>query len=347
VRIALDASYSVDPHPSGIGIYSRKILEGLALAFPQDTFVHCYRPKQFSQAPKAINAPNVRRRLMLPAVPSHPWIRANVFHALNQRVDSRPAKKIVTTFNDLFVMTGDYSSPEFRARFTRQAGRAAQSSDMIIAVSEFTAAQVSNLLGVERARIRVVPHGVNYPEATPSQAQREKLVLSVGAIQIRKNTVRLVEAFEAMPQDWRLVLAGSAGGYGADAIRAQIEKSSCRNRIQITGYIGHGDLEALYSRASIFAFPSLDEGFGIPVLEAMAHGLAVITSNCSALSEVAGQAARLVDPKQTEEVASALLELGADSQERTRLANLGRIRALEFPWTRAVQSTYDVYRELA
>ncbi len=218
---------------------------------------------------------------------------------------------------------------------------------MIIAVSEFTAAQVNELLGVERSRIHVVPHGVNYPEITPSQAQREKLVLSVGAIQIRKNTARLVEAFQAMPDDWRLVLAGSATGYGADGILAGIERSPCRNRIQITGYISHGDLEALYSRAAIFAFPSLDEGFGIPILEAMAHGLAVITSNCSALPEVAGEAAWLVDPKQTEEIGSALRELAADEKKRTLLASLGRKRAIQFPGIRAVQSTYGLYRKLA
>jgi glycosyltransferase involved in cell wall biosynthesis len=347
VRIALDATYSVDPQPSGVAIYSREILNGLARGFPQDSFIHCYRPKQYKQAPDMRISPNVRKRLLLPYISGQPWIRADLFHALNQRVDQRRAKRVVSTFHDLFVMTGEYSSAEFRSRFTGQARRAAKNSDAIIAVSEFTAAQVSGLLGVERALIHVIPHGVNYPQTVPSQAAREKMILSVGAIQVRKNTARLVAAFEALPEDWRLVLAGSASGFGAEQILARIEQSACRNRIQVTGYVSASDLETLYQRASIFAFPSLDEGFGIPVLEAMGHGLAVLTSNCSALPEVAGNAAVLINPHDVEELAAALTNMAANPDERMRLAERGRERAQKYPWSRAVAATYELYRKLS
>ena len=91
---------------------------------------------------------------------------ADVFHALNQRVDQREAPRVVSTFHDLFVISGEYSTPEFRKRFAQQARRAAERSDLIIAVSEFTADQVSSLLNVERGRIRVIAHGVHSPSRT-------------------------------------------------------------------------------------------------------------------------------------------------------------------------------------
>ncbi|HMJ63049.1 MAG TPA: glycosyltransferase [Bryobacteraceae bacterium] len=155
MRIALDSSYSVDPQPSGIGVYSTEILNGLVSAYPHDKFLRCYRPGKYWKAPRASD-----KRLLLS---SFPTFRADVFHALNQRLDRRPAKRVVCTFHDLFVLTAEYSSPEFRARFAAQARDAARRADLIIAVSRFTARQVSDLLDVEPSRIRVVPHGVHPP----------------------------------------------------------------------------------------------------------------------------------------------------------------------------------------
>jgi glycosyltransferase involved in cell wall biosynthesis len=352
VRIALDATYSVDPYPSGIAVYSRELLSGLANIYTQDEFVFCYRPKQWRQASRP-KLPNVRRRLLQPPLPT---FNADLFHALNQRVDRRPAKKVISTFHDLFVMTGEYSSPDFRKRFTEQARRAARNSDLIIAVSEFTANQVSSLLQFDSSRIRIVPHGVRQP-AMQSGSQRENIILFVGALQIRKNVIRLIQAFEGLSgchrQDrdrfgnsWRLVLAGAPSGYQADHILDRIAKSKCRDHIEVAGYISQSELESLYSRASIFALPSLDEGFGIPVLEAMAHGVPVITSNRSALVEVAGDAALLVNPYEAEELQCALKRLMKDPALRAQFSDVGRARAKCYTWDRAVKATYSIYQEL-
>jgi glycosyltransferase involved in cell wall biosynthesis len=189
----------------------------------------------------------------------------------------------------------------------------------------------------------VVHHGVRRL-AWPACA-REKVVLNVGAIQTRKNIARLVEAFEALDGDWRLVLAGSAG-YGGDAIQARIATSPARERITVTGYISTEQLAGWYARASIFAFPSLDEGFGMPVLEAMAAGVPVVTSNRSALPEVAGDAALLVNPESTEELTEALRRLAQDEGLRADLARRGTARAGFFTWEKAVAETWNVYREL-
>lgn len=340
MRIALDATYSIDPNPSGIAVYSRELLAALATAHPEDRFLHCYRPKQFRLADRP-QAPNASNRLLLPPLPT---FRADLFHALNQRVDRRPARRVVATFHDLFVMTNEYSALDFRERFTDQARRAAENSDLIITVSEFTADQVHSLLHVSRERVRVVPHGVRKPDRVDGSL-REKVVLFVGALQVRKNILRLVEAFEQMPSDWKLVLAG-ANGFGAGAILKRIQASSARERISATGYVSTEELNRLYTRASIFAFPSLDEGFGMPVLEAMSRGIAVITSNRSALKEVAGDAAILIDPYKREDIAGALNWLAEDSQKRKELEEAGMQRAGLFTWEAAVERTYAVYREL-
>jgi glycosyltransferase involved in cell wall biosynthesis len=342
VRIALDATYSVDPNPSGIAIYSQELLTGLTRSYPDNAFLFCYRWKQWRRSRGSAGASNVHRRLLQPPLPT---FRADLFHGLNQRVDRRPARKVVSTFHDLFVLTGDYSSPEFRARFSRQARAAADNSDMIIAVSAFTADQVADLLGVERSRIRVVPHGVNFPEA-PNSAKRESIILSVGALQLRKNTIGLVQAFERLPAPWRLVLAGSPTGYRAHEVLSRIQASPQRDRIQVTGYLRRDELDRLYRRACIFAFPSLDEGFGIPILEAMAYGTPVVTSNRSALPEVAGDAALLVNPAHTEEIEAALRQLIEDEDLRHRLSNAGQTRAALYSWDGAVQKTHAVYQEL-
>jgi glycosyltransferase involved in cell wall biosynthesis len=197
---------------------------------------------------------------------------------------------------------------------------------------------------VERSRIRVIPHGVRVPPRS-NEIVREPIILFVGAIQKRKNVRRLIEAFERTPNDWKLVLAGSLG-YGSEAELQAVERSGRRPDITITGYISDGDLERLYSRASILAFPSLDEGFGFPVLEAMARGLPVLTSNRSALPEVAGEAALLVDAMDTESISTALNRLIEDETLRKELSRKGSERSKLFTWERAATETWTVYLEL-
>src|SRR5262249_1438508 len=155
-------------------------------------------------------------------------------HGLNQRLPRIPMRRAVATFHDLFVLTGEYSTPEFRERFAAQARDAAARSDAIIAVSAFTREQVIRLLGGDGSRVHVVHHGVR--ELDLPLVAREKVILNVGAVQKRKNIQRLVEAFEGVDGDWRLVLAGSPG-YGAVEILDRIARSAARDRIQVTGYV--------------------------------------------------------------------------------------------------------------
>ncbi len=339
MHVALDATYSLDRNLSGVGVYSREILFGLARTHPQDRFEFCYRPHRFLHSFRDRLPRNASRRLLRGAP------HAGLFHALNQRVDV-PALRTVSTFHDLFVITGEYSTSEFRARFTEQARLAARRSDLIIAISRFTAGQVEEFLGVEPSRIRVIPHGVHVPSIERQNTSRQNLVLFVGAIQRRKNVRNLVRAFERMPASWRLALAGAADGFGAAEELRAVESSPRKADIDVLGYITAVELETLYRRARIFAFPSLDEGFGMPVLDAMANSVPVITSRRSALPEVAGDAALLVNPDDPEEIANALVRLASDPGLRDDLARRGRERALQFSWESALTKTWEVYKEL-
>ena len=340
MRIALDATYAIGEELSGVGLYSREILGGLAELRPEVRFEYWLRPHRFLRAGELVSRPNARRRLLAgPLAPRG----AALFHGLNQRLPAIHLRRTVVTFHDLFVMSGDYSTAEFRARFTAQARDAARRADAIVTVSAFTKSQVVGLLGVPEARVRVVHHGVR-PLAFPD-VPREPVILHVGALQARKNIVRLVEAFETLGEEWRLVLAGAAG-FGAAGIMERIARSPARARIEMPGYVAPAELAAWYARASVFAFPSLDEGFGMPLLEAMAAGTPIVTSNRSALPEVAGDAALLVDPEDTAALAAALRQLTGDAELRCEMARRGKARVQAFTWRKAVCETWSVYAKL-
>lgn len=339
---ALDATYSVGPAPSGVGVYSREILNGIAALRPHDRFLYCYRAHRLWRGLRAVRPVNAR-----PTVLFESWapFHCDIFHGLNQRLPRQRFRRTVCTFHDLFVMTSEYSTPEFRARFSKQAQEAAQRADLIVCVSEFTAAQVEDLLGVERSRLRVIRHGTRFIDP-PAAGRREPWVLHVGAVQTRKNLIRLIEAFEtAAPAPWRLMLAG-ADGYGANLVKKRAAASAARDRIDFMGWIDDTRLTELYGRSSLFLFPSLDEGFGIPVLEAMAWGLPVVASNRSSLPEVCGDAALLVDPEDSEALAAAMRQLIENQALAAELAARGQQRARRRPWRVAAEETLRVYDEL-
>ena len=345
-RFCLDVTYTLDPSPSGVALYSREIAFGIARTHRDSRFTFYFRPHRYVKSFGMQLPPNARRGFMAPI--------GSLFHGLNQRLPRFHSGPAVATFHDLFVLTGEYSTPEFRARFAGQARDAAARADIVIAVSEFTRSQVISLLGVEPARVRVVHHGIRAltlpggaisGAVLPDKTARQKVILNVGAIQKRKNIARLVEAFEAVDPAWRLVLIGS-DGYGAAQIHARIAASPARERISVLGYVTPEELAAWYARAMVFAFPSLDEGFGMPVLEAMTAGTPVLTSTRSALPEVAGDAALLVDPEDTGALVHALQSLTRDEELRARLSRLGVERARLFTWEKAVDQTWNVYLDL-
>jgi len=340
----LDATYSVGPLPTGVANYSLEIMNGLCTRYPNDSFCRCYRPHRFLPSFQEDLPSNAYRSLLVDG-----WFprKPRLFHGLNQRLPQLAAKRMVSTFHDLFVMTSEYSTLDFRERFTEQAKDAAQRSDLICCVSAFTAGQVEDLLKVDASRIRVIHHGARppQPESITPVVQREPVILFVGAIQKRKNVAGLVRAFSAVPAPWRLVLVGGKG-YGWEEVEMMIAESSARARIQSLGYVEDSQLQKLYATSSIFAFPSFDEGFGLPVLEAMGYGLPVLSSSRSSIPEVAGDAALLIDPHEDLALRDALVHLAESEDLRVDLARRGLQRVKVFTWEGAVDATYQVYRTL-
>ena len=355
MKIALDASHSQDRDPSGVAVYSRNLIGELVRGHAEERFLLCYRANRLLRSfGEPLAGENCSRRLLEEFACFLFAADVSVFHGLNQRLPRHRFRRSVSTFHDLFVMSGDYSTAGFRARFSELARDAAERSDHIIAVSEYTAGQIAGRLGVPRERISVVHHGVRPVSQCSGQELagfREKhglegeFILHIGALQKRKNIERLVEAFEAIGGQRTLVLAGS-DGFGAEKIIERITRSPARERIRRLGYVDRRMLERLYQTAAVLAFPSLDEGFGLPVLEAMSAGLPVVTSNRSALAEVAGEAALLADPEDADAIGSALERVLEESELRERLIAAGRTRSLAFGWDKAAQRTMEVYRQV-
>lgn len=205
---------------------------------------------------------------------------------------------------------------------------------------------------VVRIYLAAGPAGLQVDEAT-ARAQvaaygidsDRPYILAVGNLQPRKNLVRLITAFRSLREDGvdvDLVLTGPLH------FRSELVTSAAADlgrNVLFTGYVGHQQLASLYSRATIFAFPSLYEGFGIPALEAMAHGTPVACARAGALPEVCGDAAVYFEPRDTESIAAALKRLLDDPGLREELSRAGRERESRFTWTRAARETVDVYRE--
>lgn len=234
-----------------------------------------------------------------------------------------------------------------------------KNSDGMIAVSEHTKSDILCIGGIEGQRVAVIPLGVEerfVPIRDEAQVAkvREKyklpreFILFVGMIEPRKNLENLVDAYfkTSLSDRCDLVLAGSLG-WGYSGLLQKIEATDNRGSIRLPGYVDDADLPTLYSAATVFAYPSQYEGFGLPVLEAMACEAPVITSSVSSLPEVAGDAAVMVDPDDVDALASNLRSLVEDRGLRERLSRHGRERAKRFTWSNAAQKTLAVYEQVS
>jgi glycosyltransferase involved in cell wall biosynthesis len=276
----------------------------------------------------------------------------------------RHARGILTVHDLAFLMRPDCADQRLRAYLEEVVPRSVQRADFIIADSENTRNDLVVLLGVKPSRVSVVPGGVEerfMRVGDPEQLKtaRERLgvgeapfILSIGVIEPRKNLNRLMDAFQVLkqrdnvPKDLKLVMVGGKGWLYDDIFEHHAD-SPVRDDILLPGFVSDDLLPAIYSAAQALAFPSLYEGFGLPILEAMACGTPVVASRASCLPEVAEGAALLVDPNNVEGLAGALELVLLDEALRTRLVEHGRQRATEYTWRRAAEQLLGVYRRVA
>jgi glycosyltransferase involved in cell wall biosynthesis len=281
----------------------------------------------------------------------------DLVHAPSLAVPPKQGVPLVVTAHDAAPLTMPETFTR-RGRWFHSRGfdAAAQRADVVITVSEFSAEEIVEHTAIRRDRIRVVPNGVDLVPATPKEITRslhtfglvdQPYVFWLGTSQPRKNVRVLIDAFteatraSAFPH--QLVLAGASGWLVDDeaAIRA------LGDRARVLGPVPEMHLSSLFAGADLFAFPSRHEGFGIPVLEAMAQQTAVVCGDIPALREVAGDAACFVPPDDVDAWASALVELLSDEPARAELVARGTAHAPQFSWDRCAAETAAVYRELA
>jgi glycosyltransferase involved in cell wall biosynthesis len=228
---------------------------------------------------------------------------------------------------------------------------AARHSRRIIAPSEATRGDVVELLGVPEDRVDVTYEGPGMPdgvEPTPEPELRGRLgvgdaplLLTVSAKRPHKNLERLFDAFARVESEAVLVVPGYATGFEPELRRRA--DAAATDRIRFTGWLDDRDLEGLYRYADALVFPSLAEGFGLPVLEAMKRGLPVACSNATSLPEVAGEAALYFDPLRTDEIGAAVERLLSDERLREQLDAAGREQAGKFSWDATASATLESY----
>jgi glycosyltransferase involved in cell wall biosynthesis len=237
---------------------------------------------------------------------------------------------------------------------------AVKQADRIITVSHNTRKDLLTLFDTDEDKIRVIYEGVSsdyHPIRDPDLLERlrrkyalpEKFILFVGTIEPRKNLVRLLEAFNKFKKNksaaYRLVIAGGKGWLYDDVFET-VEKLELQQDVIFTGYIPESELPLMYNLSDLFIYPSLYEGFGLPLLEAMACGIPVISSRVSSVPEVAGNAALLIDPYDSDELTEAMSCVLEDRQVKERMIENGLMQTKEFTWEKTALETMNVYEEL-
>ncbi|GAC1327721.1 MAG: glycosyltransferase family 1 protein [Chloroflexota bacterium] len=379
MRIAIDYSAAVN-QKAGVGRLVRNQVLALAEVDPDNEYRLVYARPNSGSTPQFPRARNFARREVglrerwltilwhrakMP-VPAD-WFSGPVdlFHSPDFVLPPlRRARGILTVHDLAFLMRPECAHPRLRVYLEEVVPRSVRRADFIIADSENTRNDLVVLLGVPPTSIAVVPGGVEErftavtDAMTRSRVRRylgigeAPFILAIGVLEPRKNLNRLMDAFAdlkkrpGVPSDLKLLLAGGKG-WLFDGIFEHHAASPVRDDIVFPGFIPDELLPGMYSCAEVFAFPSLYEGFGLPILEAMACGTPVVASRASCLPEVAAGAAVLIDPASADSLADGLYRTLIEPDLRADLIARGRERAAQYTWRAAAERLLDVYRRVA
>ncbi|MCX6018649.1 MAG: glycosyltransferase family 1 protein [Chloroflexi bacterium] len=292
---------------------------------------------------------------------------ADLYHATDFLLPPMFTRRTVLTVHDLtFERDPGSAAPTLLRFLQRVVPASARRASHIVADSHATARDLAELYGIDPQRVTVIHSGVDarfrpYADAAEAAAESAALrakydlgtapfVLTVGTLQRRKNHLGLVRAFARLAshnsnEKLNLVISGGKG-WLYDEVLAEVRALGLADRVRFTGFAAEEDLPALYRAAAVFAFPSFYEGFGLPLLEAMASGVPVVSSNASSLPEVVGDAALTFDPRDDAALAAALLRTLDDAAWRTAAIERGLARARAFTWERAARQLVAVYESV-
>jgi len=364
LEVTMTAEQLWQPVPGGSGTYVVELARGLSRVEGIRTTAlvaaHRRRDARDGRVDARVRRAPLPRRLLYPAwnhlgLPRAEWTarRSDVVHATTWAVPPT-ARPLVVTVHDLaFLRSPEHFTAHGNAFFARALERVRRAADLVVVPSQATADDCL-AAGLPQDRIRVVPHGVRVLPATPDEVAafrqqhdlRRDYVMWCGTVEPRKNLPALLKAYalaSAQGLDADLVLVGPRGwGDPAAGLGSSPETDG---GVRYLGRLGEADLHRAYAGARAFCFPSIWEGFGMPVLEAMAHGVPVVTSRGTSMEEIAGGTALLADPHDPEELAQQLLDVCGDAHDT--LATTALAHSRQFTWTAAAEATAAVYREAA
>ena len=350
----------------GIGVYTNALMQGLpAVGCAVGGF--SYPPlrdgglsRQFS-AGRAMPGPytvlSMRDMLTPSAVRSH--MPVDIYHATDYRIVRMTCPVVATLHYAIPLKYPEWCSPRLRGLKNWVQKKAAHNADHVIALSNFAVAELIEYFEVDEKRITVVHCGVGSEwQQTPQAAEvadtlamyglERGYFLFVGTLQPRKNVARILDAYLGLPTAVRrarqLVIVGRAGWRCDDVLKKmQAAIQNGEKIVWLNDVAGEEPLRRIYAGAGVFVFPSLYEGFGIPVAEAFACGVPVVTSNTTSLPEVSQGAALEIDPLSVSEIGGAMLSLVQDEALRARCIAAGKERASQLTWHRTAQQTAAVY----
>lgn len=378
MRIAIDYAAAVNQR-AGIGRLVRNQVMALAEVDHENSYTLVYPRPNPGAVPVFPEAANFARRQVplseraltvlwhrahVPLPPAD-WLsgRVDIYHSPDFVLPPvRHARTILTVHDLAFLLYPECADDQLRAYLESVVPSSVRHADFVVADSENTRNDVVVLLGVSPERVEVVPGGVEprfAPVTDTAQVNRARLrlgvgdapfILAVGVLEPRKNLPLLMDAFallrsEGLVPDHRLVLAGGRG-WLVEGILEHREQSPVRDDILLPGFVEDDLLPAVYTIADVLAFPSLYEGFGLPVLEAMACGTPVVASRTSCIPEVAEGAAILVDPQHADELARAIERVVTDRELGASLRARGLERARQFTWRAAAERLLAVYERV-
>jgi glycosyltransferase involved in cell wall biosynthesis len=339
--------------------YIAGLLNGFAaLASPDVHVLALCRPDKIATLPvpaQAIPAiGNVQRVFQYVPRVCRQW-RADLVHLTYNASPLLPCPLVLTVHDVIFRRYPGYFSPRVRLLLNTVLPLSLWCAVTVLTVSEASRREIEHFYPFTRGKILVTPEAAGpIANVKPEMPLAERhthgreFILAVGTVQPRKNLTRLVEAYLSLREhgatNARLVIVGRKMWQSA-AIQQQAAHSPYAADIVFTGYLEEAALAALYRTCSAFVYPSLYEGFGLPVLEAMACGAPVITSNVSSLPEVAGDGAMLVDPYSVKQIAEGLAAVLTNADLRESLRERGRRRAAHFSWEKTAQMTVEAYRQ--
>jgi glycosyltransferase involved in cell wall biosynthesis len=367
MRICIDAR-SLRPTPTGLGRYAANLTGHLARIDKDNEYIIIRRPSSLGPI---VEQPNFRE-IFLPydissvknilfGAATINALEADIYHALFHflPLGVRARQRLITLHDLIWVDHAKLSDGRNWRRWIKATlggsgvRRAMETADHIITVSDSTRLTAVEGHGMAASKFTVIYHGVEADFFKPSTADPPKAckgrryIFALGNSLPYKNIPRLVLAFAkiaAEEKDLMLVLGGRGEGYRE--LARLLARLNLTERVHFSEQMTEEQLRACYSHALFFAFPSLMEGFGLPIIEAMACGCPVLTSNCSAPAEIVADTALQIDPYDTEAIAQGMRHMLGDASYRQRLAEAGRRRATLFNWDQSARQTLDTYQRL-